>query len=225
MKTLWELIYEDELLLICHKAAGIPVQTAKLGQPDMVSILKNYCFSKGQPPEIYVVHRLDQPVEGIMVFAKTKACAAALSRQMQANTMNKHYHALTFGTLPQEDGILEDWLQKDAKSNLSRVVSEHTSGAKKARLSYHLLAQKKDKSLVQITLETGRHHQIRVQMSNIGCPIWGDRKYNYEHNHEYLTIGLCAVKLSFLHPQNNKTMIFELEPQGDAFKIFAAEPC
>ena len=131
-----EIIFEDEFIIVCKKPPGIPTQTPKSGVTDMVSLLKNYRVSKGEPPYVGLVHRLDQPVEGVIVFAKDKKSAAALSAQMQAHTFEKYYYAMVEGTFSPACGTLENYLLRDGKSNVSSVVPKDTTGAKRAELSY-----------------------------------------------------------------------------------------
>lgn len=218
MDMIPEIIYEDQEILVCRKPAGIPVQTAKRGQQDMVSLLKNYRAGQKEEPQIYVLHRLDQPVEGIMVFAKEKKAAASLSRQIQQKTVDKYYYALVEGVLDPPEGTLTDYLLRDGRSNTSRVVPAGTKGAKEAVLSYKVKQTAQNKSLVEIRLETGRHHQIRVQMAEAGHPLAGDKKYNPNCTDGYLPIGLCSVKLSFRHPSAGEEMTFSIEPKGAAFQ-------
>lgn len=220
MNIIPEIIYEDQELLVCRKPAGIPVQTAKTGQQDLVSLLKNYRMTRKEEPQIYVLHRLDQPVEGIMVFAKCKEAAACLSRQIQEKSVDKYYFAVVEGTLSPTEGTLTDYLLRDGKSNISRVVPEGTKGAKRAVLSYKVMQTAKEKSLVEIRLETGRHHQIRVQMAKAGHPLAGDKKYNPDCADGYMPIGLCSVKLSFRHPATGAPLSYSLEPKGAAFREF-----
>lgn len=216
-----EVIYEDNDILICRKLSGIPVQTAKLGQPDMVSQLKNYRVGRKEKPEIYVVHRLDQPVEGVMVFAKNQKAAAALSKQIQQRSVDKYYYAVVEGVPEPKEGRLENYLLRDGKTNTSKVVAENTKDAKKAVLQYEVLEQSQaNRSLVEIQLETGRHHQIRVQMAHAGYPLVGDKKYNPKCQSGYFPIGLCSVKLAFSHPTTAKRMEFQIEPKGLAFSDF-----
>ena len=255
-----EIFMEDNDILVCRKLAGIPVQTAKPGQQDMVSLLKNYRAGRKEAPEVYVVHRLDQPVEGLMVFAKNQKAAASLSKQIQQKGVDKYYYALVEGIPEPAEGRLEDWLLRDGRTNTSRVVPEGTKDAKKAVLFYKVLRAKtaeseqvqtekvlsgeaRDRetqmkeiqsegvrngnvqengihSLAEIRLETGRHHQIRVQMAHAGCPLVGDKKYNPSCPGGYLPIGLCSVRLSFTHPTTGKRMEFSIEPLGEAFLKF-----
>ena len=143
-----QIRYEDDAVLVCRKPAGIPVQTARAGQQDMVSLLKNYRAAKKEEPYIGLVHRLDQPVEGIMVFAKTKQAAAALAAQVGARSVDKNYYAVIWGKMKEKDGELCDHLSKDGRTNCSRAVSENTPGAKRAELSYHTVAETEEKSLL-----------------------------------------------------------------------------
>ena len=252
-----EIIYEDQYLVVCRKMSGVPVQTAKVGQQDMVSLLRSYYVVKGEDTKIFVVHRLDQPVEGIMVFARTKQAAADLSSQSRQRSMDKCYLALVEGILKPSSGVLEDELLRDGKSNTSSVVPSGSLKAKRARLSYKVQqvwqletgqVHKKNESgqeekfwqsngkidficpdkikegaisLLEVKLETGRHHQIRVQMAHAGHPLVGDKKYNPNCPPGYLPVGLCSVKIAFRHPITKKFLEFTLEPQGELFQYFS----
>lgn len=213
------ILYEDKQIIVCIKPAGTPTQSAKVQVPDMVSILKKYLFQNGsekKEPYLAVIHRLDQPVEGILVFAKTPAAAKELNLQLQKSNFEKHYVALLCGTLPSQKGTLCHYLCKDGRTNLSKVCSAQTPQAKKAVLDYHVVQVDDTKeppvSFVEILLHTGRHHQIRVQMSHIGCPIVGDKKYNPAAPDGYLPLCLCASKLHFIHPSTKKEMSFTHTP-------------
>ncbi len=207
------ILYEDDAIIVCVKQAGVATQTKRLGQPDMESMLKNYRAGKGEPPYIGVIHRLDQPVSGVMVFAKTKDVAASLSRQIVGKGTDKYYYAVTDGVPSPAGGTLEDYLLRDGKTNTSRVAGKTTPDAKKAVLSYKVLQKSSTKALVQIKLETGRHHQIRVQMAAAGYPLVGDRKYNFKENMNAYTQGLClcSYRLAFRHPVTKKKMEFEID--------------
>ena len=224
-----DIKYEDESIIVCHKPAGFPVQTKKLGQPDMETWLKNYLRKKqpGQKKEPYlaVIHRLDQPVEGLLVFAKTKAAAASLSKQVSAEEsedMIKCYHAEVYGSMPFDKGELMNYLLKDARTNTSKVVSEAFSktpegkAAKRAFLEYEVLESDGETQLLKVRIHTGRHHQIRVQLSHAGCPIVGDTKYGTEQSRAYTAQKgvrypmLKAVHLTFIHPVTGETMGFSL---------------
>ena len=193
------ILYEDKDILVCHKPAGLAVQNARVGSMDMESLLKNYIAQKvpGKMPYLGIIHRLDQPVEGVLVFA-----------------------------LNPKSAKLVDWLKKDGRTNSSAVVEGGTSGAKKAILSYEVLETWKNKedaqdcgerNLIRIDLDTGRHHQIRVQMAHAGMPLVGDRKYNPGQNSQE-PLALCSAKLGFQHPVTKKQLEFQVQPAGMAFK-------
>lgn len=235
------ILYEDRHIIVCHKPAGVPVQSANMRVRDMVSILKLYLLEQNASkhaqgePYIGVVHRLDQPVQGIAVFAKTKKAAADLSAQMAGGKalgqVRKQYCAVTVRSNPSDQDTAEsaelvDYLLKDGKTNTSRIVPKGTRNAKESRLRYHILEEKGEWSLVDIELLTGRHHQIRVQLAGAGMPIAGDQKYGsavQEHrdSSEKEILALCAYRLSFRHPQTGKEMVFSVNPRGGAFKKFA----
>ena len=222
------ILYEDKEIIVCHKAAGIAVQSARIGMPDMESTLKNYLVAKnpGKMPYLGVVHRLDQPVEGVLVFAKNKKAAAGLTGQITSGSVTKEYLAVTAQKVEKVQGHLEDYLKKDNRTNSSSVVTPKTPGAKKASLDYSIQEEIKDERtatgkriLVKIILDTGRHHQIRVQMAHKGMPLLGDRKYNAADK-SGLPLGLCSCHLAFRHPANGKKMEFKVTPKGETFKGF-----
>lgn len=213
-----DIIYEDDDIILVHKAAGVATQTKRLGQQDMESLLKNYRAKRGEPPYIGVVHRLDQPVEGIMVFAKNQKAAANLSKQVQQHVIGKYYYAVTANAPVEKSGVLEDYLLADKKTNVTRVVGADVLNAKKAKLEYEVVEAKEEKSLIHIKLHTGRQHQIRVQMAHIGCPLVGDSKYGDGASKDGL--ALCSYRLEFKHPTTNKEMEFEVKPKGIAFERF-----
>lgn len=216
-----EILFEDKDIIVCYKPAGVPTQTSKLAEQDMVSILKNY-FRGGY---VAVVHRLDQPVEGILVFAKNSFAAKELNKELQGAGFGKHYQAVLLGKPDREKDTLEDYLVKDGRANTSRITKPNETDAKKAILHYEVLKagkdDEKDISLVKVRLETGRHHQIRVQMANMDCPIWGDSKYNTTpvQDRRFRQIALCAYRLEFVHPRSKERMMFEIEPRGEGFSL------
>lgn len=252
------ILYEDKEILVCHKPAGIAVQSAGFGTMDMESALKNYLSGKGAQgiPYVAVLHRLDQPVEGAIVFAKTPRAAGELSRQIANGEADKRYLAVTSqlageitkfspecleknesaevgekgSNVPvfwhMQEQRLTDYLKKEGRSNTSAVVPKGTQGSKEARLSYQVQQELRDdrtisgkRYLVSIHLDTGRHHQIRVQMAHAGMPLLGDRKYNMQEKTEF-PLGLCSCVLAFTHPGNKKKMRFEIIPKGEAFQGF-----
>jgi len=220
-----DILYEDAEVLVVRKPAGLAVQTKRLGQKDLESMLKNHLAKKGKQPYIGVIHRLDQPVEGILVFAKTPKAAAALSAQAAEKTkgMKKEYLAVVCGKSEQTKGTLCDWLKKDGKTNLSSVVMKGTTDAKEAILDYEVLKYKEEenRALVRINLKTGRHHQIRVQMAHAGMPLLGDTKYN--PNPTGGTVALCAYRLTVMHPLTGKSMTFSCRPKNPVFEGFVIE--
>lgn len=214
-----QIIYEDSDILVCNKPAGVAVQTRRMGEADMESLLRNYLAQKGEQPYIGIIHRLDQPVEGVMVFAKNPKTAAQLNKQMQTGGFGKDYYAVVCGMLPMTEGVLEDYLCKDGKSNTSSVVEKNTPGAKSARLEYEVV-ECAEGTLVRIHLLTGRHHQIRVQFAHAGCPLVGDRKYNTLHTDVQTALALCSYRLAFRHPKSGRELCYEITPQGEAFGRF-----
>ena len=212
-----EIVYEDDVLIVCHKHSGIAVQTAAPGQADMVSELKKHLAKQGgSNPYLAVIHRLDQPVEGLLVFAKTEAAAAVLSKQVQDHAFTKEYTALVYGKMPQQQDELTDHLVKDARSNTSRVVSEKDKNGKRSVLHYEVIEETEKTQTLRILLKTGRHHQIRVQLSHAGCPILGDTRYGTEEAKRYASeqgvrkLCLCASRLEFTHPVTGKRMAYSI---------------
>lgn len=212
-----EILYEDDAVLVCIKPAGIPTQSRQIGTPDMETLLKNHIAqhrTEKKPPYLAVIHRLDQPVEGLLVFAKTPDAARGLNNQLTTRGFGKHYRALLEGIPVPGEGTLEHYLCKDARTNTSAVCPQDTPGSKKARLHYSIVNTEGSRSIVDITLDTGRHHQIRVQMSAIGCPIVGDSKYGWQNPISAPCSGrrieLYACRLEFVHPVTNAPMHFEL---------------
>lgn len=224
-----EILYEDRDILVCVKPYGMPVQGDKSRDTDLVSYLKNYIFEKEdmeEEPYLAMIHRLDRPVGGVMMFAKNQKAAADLSDQIQDGTVIKFYQAVVTGELPEDAGVLEDYLVKDGKTNTSKIVKKGTKGAKKAELQYEVLdvfeTDKGVLSYILIELVTGRHHQIRVQMVGRGVGIYGDTKYNplfAKTKKKYQQIALFATRLEFNHPVTGEHMVFKTEPEGDAFEV------
>ncbi len=282
-----EVIYEDQEIIVCYKPSGVPTQTKKFGQQDMESLIKNYRAKKKEDPFVGIVHRLDQPVEGVMVFAKTKNAAAELSKQVRERTISKKYYAaveIKPGVLSQSaleaKGTLTDYIAFDQKTNVAWIVPEENAteikktGAKKAVLDYEFVARticdegggeedessrrvgingyEEDESshrvgrngcevegtvcAVDVTLHTGRHHQIRLQLSHMGWPIIGDTKYGVTSTAELsdtksqpssaenrgrtgrIQLGLCSYHLAFAHPKTKQEMEFSIRPKNPLFE-------
>ena len=217
------ILFEDDHVLVVKKDAGIPVQAGKLRMMDLQGLIKNELYRrnrKGGEPYLGLIHRLDQPVEGVMVFAKTPFAAGALSEQVTDGRMKKHYLALLCGKPSEDSGKLVDYLVKDGRTNTSSVVKEQNKDAKRAELNYQVLKRNEETTLVEVELITGRHHQIRVQMANAGWPLYGDTKYNpqFQEVTEHVQTALCAYKLSFVHPKTKKVMEFCIEPDNSMLK-------
>ena len=234
------IIFEDKHIIVAYKPAGIATQTARIGQQDMVSELKNYLSGKPEYqgkglPYLGLVHRLDQPVAGILVFAKNPKAAGVLSSQLTGGGMKKYYYAIVYGNPKQDKASLEDYIYKDGKTNQSLIVKEDFPEAKKALLNYRkiktlmVIEAQQEASLVEIELITGRHHQIRAQMAHAGMPLLGDSKYGNEHSKEFSreigckSVALSAYKLIFKHPVTGKEMTFEREPEGEIFLPFISK--
>ena len=212
------IIYEDNHLLVVEKPINIPTQEDNTKDKDLLTILKEYIKEKyNKPGNVYLglVHRLDRPVGGIMVFARTSKAAARLSEQVRNKTFKKTYNAVVIGNINKE-GKLKDYLLKDEKKNIVKV----DKNGKEAILNFKKIDFKNNMSLVEINLETGRSHQIRVQMSHYGYPLFGDQKYN-NTSKVGEQIALFAKKIEFIHPTTNELLTFELDlPNRYPFTIF-----
>lgn len=213
-----EILYEDAHVLVCRKEPGLPVQTRDVRQMDLERLLRNVAAGRGERWIPMVVHRLDQPVEGVLVFGKTKEAAAKLSRQLSGEGMRKEYLAVVEGAFPPGETCLEDYLVKEPRGNVSRIGTRGEAGAKLARLTVLPLAQVDHTQLVRVTLETGRHHQIRVQLAGCGHPIVGDRKYGASDGAGgFVPLALCAWRLRFLHPADGRRLEFSALPTSPGF--------
>lgn len=248
-----KIVFEDAHLLVIYKPAGVPVQSARVGTQDCESMLKNYLYENAPEkgtPYLGVVHRLDQPVEGLLVFAKTAAAASALSRQVQNGQMKKAYLAVCRmvdkspengpkdrgncgKTVKNVENSVENWteitnfLRKNGRENRSEIVSSAESGAKKAVLRYRILKTLDNQKLVEIQLLTGRHHQIRVQLAGQGMPLVGDQKYGEALSTVDIVDksypALCAYRLEFSHPGTGKHLSFETAPENTIFAPFCSK--
>ena len=210
------VLYEDNHVIVVEKPVNIPSQADKTGDVDMLSIVKHYLKEKYQKPgEVYLglIHRLDRPVGGVMVFAKTSKAAARLSEQVRTKQFEKQYLVVVDGKMEQEKGILEDYLLKNERNNISKVVKGGTKNAKLASLDYEVLKYAEDiqLSVVKVNLHTGRHHQIRVQFASRGHSLYADQKYGTRGRGKQ--IALWAYKLSFYHPVSKQKLTFQVLPK------------
>lgn len=240
-----KIIYEDAQILVCSKPAGLATQTARVGQKDLVSIMMNHVSADTEgKPYLGLINRLDQPVSGLVLFAKDPKSAASLAKEQQMHDMTKEYRTAVLGKLDVKNGYMSDYIISDSRTNTSRVTDDKEDGAKKAVLGFdvmkemtlsetadilHVGAAAEDMaacgddscehmiSIIGIHLITGRHHQIRLQMSHAGLPILGDSKYGNDESRRVSAslgikdVALCAYRLSFQHPKTHKEMEYTAE--------------
>lgn len=225
------ILYEDSHIIVCEKPVGVSSQGAKGFDLDLTDILKQHLYkeSKGKSePYLGIVHRLDRPVGGVIAYAKTPFAAANLSKQFANHSIKKRYYAVLCGVPREKSATLIDYLARDGKTNSSFIVDSNHKEGKKAQLSYEIISKKEHLgeviSLADIQLLTGRHHQIRLQFSNINTPLWGDTKYNTEYKksptNQWVNIGLFSYYLEFSHPKTKKTLSFSIKPKEGIFQLF-----
>ncbi len=213
--TKLNVLYEDNHVIVVEKLANILSQGDDTKDVDMLMLVKQYIKAKyHKPGKVYVglVHRLDRPVGGLMVLAKTSKAAKRLADAMQRGQFKKEYVAVITNKIPKDEDTLIDYLVKDG-SNTKVTDAEH---GKIAKLSYQVLKRKGDLALVKILLETGRHHQIRVQFASRGYPLYGDQRYGKQDKEP---IALFATGLSFYHPVTKEWLTFTLEPRGKIWQL------
>ena len=218
-----KIIHEDNHLLVAVKPPNLLTQADHTGDPDLLSQLKAYIKEKYQKPgDVYLglVHRMDRPVGGLLAFARTSKAASRLSQQVSTHQMGREYLLVCEGQTPKHF-TLTDWLLKDEKLNKVASVPEGTPGAKIAILHGHTIAHRDELSLVAVRLETGRAHQIRVQMMTSGHPLWGDNRYG--HGKPGQQIALWGAKLTLTHPTLKNVMTFYDLPQGSIWQEFKEE--
>lgn len=218
------VVYEDNHLIIINKKAGQIAQGDKTGDTPLNDILKAYLKEKyNKPGNVYLglVHRLDRPTSGGLIFGKTDKATSRLSKMFQKHDLTKKYWAVVDSMPPQTEGRLEHYLKKNQEKNKSFIVKENTEGAKKASLTYKLISSSDRYHLLEIDLETGRHHQIRAQLGAIGCKIKGDVKYGFRRGNPDQSIHLLARYIEFVHPVKKEVMKFTFAaPAGDAVWAF-----
>ena len=215
------LLYEDNHVLVVVKPPNLPVQADSSGDDDLLSILKRYIGHKYEKPgAVYLglVHRLDRPVGGVMVFARTSKAASRLSKAFAGHEQDRRYLAVAQGIIPGEAELV-DWLKKNPADGMVRVVCEGVEGAKRARLVTSPVCARDGLTLTRVTLYTGRSHQIRVQHAHMGHPLWGDARYGGGKPGQQ--IALWAAELGFDHPVKHEPMRFtSLPPMKGAWKLF-----
>ena len=212
-----EVLYEDNHVIVCYKPAGVLSQADNTGDIDMLTLVKDYLkkrYNKEGNVFVGLVHRLDRMTSGVMVFGKTSKGAMRLSNDIANGNFFKEYLAVCEGNIEDYDETtLIDYLEKDEKNNKSFI----SKNGKEAILTYRVITTKNNKSLVRVKLKTGRHHQIRVQMSNIGHPLYGDIKYGSPHKDN---LALQAYKLSFYQPVTRELLTFQKINYSGVFAIF-----
>ena len=218
-----KILYEDNHVIVCIKPAGVLSQSDGSGSPDMLTILKRYIKEKYEKPgEVYLglVHRLDRPVSGVMVFARTSKAASRLSEQIRTRKVEKLYRCVVNGVL-EGSGRLENYISKDEDRNIVTVSDSEKPGYKASYLDYRAVDTKDGLTLTEIRLGTGRSHQIRAQMAHNGYPLVGDQKYGQKDN-RCKDIALESFKLSFEHPVKHEFITFEAPvPEGFPWNLFA----
>ena len=208
------VLYEDNHLIVVEKPVNVPVQADQSGDPDLLTQVKAYVKQRyHKQGEVYIglVHRLDRPVGGAMVFARTSKAAARLSQAIRVKEVRRTYWAVVHGAPPLAEGELTHYLAKDPRTYSSRTVDAGAPGAKLARLHYRVLAQRAGMTLVEVRLMTGRSHQIRVQLAASGCPIVGDQRYG-TGNEAGVQIALWSRELALLHPVRKEELRFTCPP-------------
>lgn len=206
------VVYEDNHIIIVDKDSGEIVQGDKTGDTPLSDVVKDYIKEKyGKPGNVFlgVVHRLDRPVSGLVVFARTSKALSRLSEMFRNGEIHKTYWALTANRPPQEEGELTNWLVRNEKQNKSYAYDHEVPRSKKAILRYRLIGRTDNYNLLEINLLTGRHHQIRCQLATAGCPIRGDLKYGAKRSNRDGSISLMAKRVEFIHPVSKERISVE----------------
>ena len=197
------VVYEDNHIIIVYKESGEIVQGDKTGDTPLSDIVKDYIKEKYQKPGnvfLGVVHRLDRPVSGLVVFARTSKALSRLNEMFRTGEVHKTYWAITKNMPAIEEGRFEHWLVRNEKQNKSYAYAKEKPGAKKAVLEYKMIGRTDNYSLLEVRLLTGRHHQIRCQLAAMGCPIKGDLKYGAQRSNPDGSISLLSHRVEFVHP-------------------------
>lgn len=215
-----EILYEDKHLIVAVKPVGLLSQSGGGDKESFADAVSLYLKEKGETGEIFVLHRLDRAVGGVIVYAKTKYAASEISKQITNGDFQKEYIAAVHGVPESKSGIYEDLLFKDSRKNKSFVVKRMRKGVKTAKLSYEVLKESENDSdktsLIKVKLHTGRTHQIRVQFSSRKMPLIGDGKYGGSDN---CNIGLWSYSVEFVHPKTKEKLKFEINPEGKQFVL------
>jgi len=221
-----QILFEDNHLIIVNKRPSELVQGDKTGDASLIENIKFYikeCYQK--PGNVYLglAHRIDRPVSGAVIFAKTSKALSRLNEQIKNKQIQKTYWAIVKKIPPKDEDHLIHWLVKDEVKNSSKAYNSEQNGTKKAELKYKLISKSKDYALLEVILITGRHHQIRVQLSKIGCPIKGDLKYGFPRSNKDASISLHARKLNFIHPVSKEALeIIAPTPSDPLWDFFSS---
>jgi 23S rRNA pseudouridine1911/1915/1917 synthase len=213
-----QVVYEDNHIIIVSKQSGEIVQGDKTGDKPLSETVKEYIKTKyAKPGNVFlgVTHRLDRPVSGLVVFARTSKSLARLNEMFRTGDVHKTYWAITKNCPQQTEGTLTDWLVRNEKQNKSYAYDHEVPNSKQAVLKYKVIGHTDNYTLIEVNLMTGRHHQIRCQLANIGCPIKGDLKYGAKRSNPDGSISLLARKIEFVHPVSKQNLIVEAPFPGD----------
>ena len=220
-------LYEDNHIIIVSKRSGEIVQGDKTGDEPLSETVKQYIKEKYHKPGnvfLGVVHRLDRPVWGLVVFAKTSKALTRLNKMFKEGQVHKTYWAITKNAPPAEEGVLTDWLVRNERQNKSYTHPQEVPNAKKAVLKYRVIAHSDRYHLIEVNLLTGRHHQIRCQLANMGCAIKGDLKYGAPRSNPDGSISLLARRITFVHPVSKENIVVEapLPPNDKLWEALAS---
>lgn len=222
-----QVLYEDNHIIIVSKRSGEIVQGDKTGDRTLADDVKAYIKEKyAKPGNVFVgvTHRLDRPVSGVVVFAKTSKALSRLNDMFRNGDVHKTYWAITKNSPPKEEDTITHWLTRNEKQNKSYAYTLEVSGSKKAMLHYRVIGHSDNYTLIEVNLMTGRHHQIRCQLASIGCPIKGDLKYGARRSNPDGSISLLARSVEFVHPVSKQLICVEAPlPDNDLFKFFAVK--
>ena len=216
------VVYEDNHIIVVNKTASEIVQGDKTGDTPLSETVKEYIKNKyNKPGNVFlgVTHRLDRPVSGLVVFAKTSKALSRLNEMFKRGEVQKTYWAVVKNRPPQEEGTLSHWLLRNEKQNKSYAYDKEKPGSKHSLLDYRLIAASDNYYLLEVNLKTGRHHQIRCQLSKMGCPIKGDLKYGFARSNPDGSICLHARRIAFVHPVSKENITVEA-PLPPSFKMF-----
>lgn len=219
-----EIIYEDNHLIAVYKKVSDLAQADKTGDTPIEHDVKQYIARKySKPGDVFLgcIHRLDRPVSGVLLFARTSKALARMNDMFKNRQIKKTYYAIVKENPPAESGTMVHWLKKNEKQNKSYAYGYEVKGSKEARLSYSIIGRSERYYLLEIELQTGRHHQIRAQLAKAGCPVKGDLKYGYSRSNENGGISLLARRLEFIHPVKNEPVIITAHlPEDDIWNLF-----